>query len=85
MQSGCNSERFAINLRDYRIKDNSGERIEDKPIADKEPDLLRTIHDLRPIRDNIARGWLPMPDQQSCRYIYLQRALLPRPYLPAKA
>ncbi|MBL0184590.1 MAG: hypothetical protein IPP97_02525 [Candidatus Obscuribacter sp.] len=56
---GLQLERFAINLRDYRIKDNSGEQIEDKPIADKGPDLLRTIHDLRPIRDNVREAGYP--------------------------
>lgn len=57
--AGLQLERFAINLRDYRIKDNSGEQIEDKPISDKGPDLLRTIHDLRPIRDYVRLAGYP--------------------------
>ena len=35
-------ERFALNIRDYRIKDNNGHRFDDTPIRKGEPDALRT-------------------------------------------
>ena len=52
-------ERFAMNLKDYRIADNDGHKPEDSPIDKKAPDLLRTELDLPIIKAALSRAGFP--------------------------
>lgn len=52
-------ERFAMNIKDYRIADNSGEQPQDCPIDKKAPDLLRTQLSLVELKDKLSRQGIP--------------------------
>lgn len=52
-------ERFAMNLKDYRIADNDGQQPQDCPIDKKAADLLRTRLDLPAIKAGLTRAGFP--------------------------
>lgn len=49
-------ERFAMNLRDYRISDNDGDQHLDSPVDKKAPQLLRTGLDLAGLQKALERA-----------------------------
>lgn len=49
-------ERYAMNLRDYRIADNDGHRPLDSPVDKKAPALLRTDTDLQALQKTLERA-----------------------------
>lgn len=54
-----NLERFAINIKDYGIADNSGHQPLDKPINKTAPDLLRTTINLATLNSAINKTGYP--------------------------
>lgn len=52
-------ERFALNIRDYRIKDNGGHVYDDVPIDKRGPDALRTDSPLIELKAALARKGFP--------------------------
>lgn len=54
-----NLERFAINIKDYGLPDNSGHQPLDKPINKNAPDLLRTNIDLAALNSAIKKAGYP--------------------------
>lgn len=54
-----NLERFAINIKDYGMPDNSGQQPLDKPINKNAPDLLRTKVDLAALNSAINNAGYP--------------------------
>ena len=54
-----NLERFAINIKDYGMPDNSGHQPLDKPINKNAPDLLRTNIDLAALNSAINKTGYP--------------------------
>ncbi len=56
---GLHLERFAMNLRDYRIKDMSGAQIVDKPIIKNAQDLIRTTLPLDKLSESLGKSGIP--------------------------
>lgn len=54
-----NLERFAINIKDYGLPDNSGHQPLDKPINKNAPELLRTKIDLAALNSAINKSGYP--------------------------
>ena len=52
-------ERLAVNLLDFRIKDNAGQQIEDQPIEPGGPDALFATLPVKAIRDELEHAGLP--------------------------
>lgn len=52
-------ERFAMNLRDYSIADEEGQKVKDKPIDKEGPDLIRNPLDLEKIRKRVLKSGYP--------------------------
>ena len=48
-------ERFALNIRDYRIKDNSGHKFVDEPIEKGAPDALKTTLSVAAMSKTLTR------------------------------
>lgn len=54
-----NLERFALNIRDYRIKDNRGQQIEGQAISSTSPVALKTGVDLRALSRRLNKKRFP--------------------------
>lgn len=54
-----NLERFALNVRDYSIADNSGAQVLDSFVDPAEPDLLRTMVELPPLARTMNKAGYP--------------------------
>ncbi|HEY9786259.1 MAG TPA: pyroglutamyl-peptidase I [Candidatus Obscuribacterales bacterium] len=52
-------ERFALNIRDYRVKDNGGHQFDDVKIERRGPDALRTIAPLAVLKAALNRKGFP--------------------------
>lgn len=52
-------ERFALNIRDYGIKDNNGHKYDGTPIYRGEPEALRTDLPLTHLRDTLRKKQFP--------------------------
>lgn len=52
-------ERFALNIRDYGIKDNNGHKYDGTPIYEGEPEALKTNLPLNHMRDTLRKKNIP--------------------------
>ncbi len=52
-------ERFALNIRDYGIKDNNGHKYDGTAIYKGEPEALKTDLPLTKLRDHLRRKYIP--------------------------
>jgi pyroglutamyl-peptidase len=52
-------ERFALNIRDYGIKDNNGHKYDGTPIYEGEPEALKTDLPLTHLRDTLRKKHIP--------------------------
>ncbi|RTL38047.1 MAG: pyroglutamyl-peptidase I [Candidatus Melainabacteria bacterium] len=52
-------ERFALNIRDYGIKDNNGHKYDGTPIYEGEPEALKTDLPLTHLRDTLRKKNIP--------------------------
>jgi pyroglutamyl-peptidase len=73
-------ERFALNIRDYRIEDNSGHMYDGEPIVRNGPDAIKCRLPLTELRDHLWRKGFPTEISNTagtyvCNDVYF-RALL---------
>jgi pyroglutamyl-peptidase len=65
-RSSISIERFALNIRDYRIKDNCGEEWHGEPIAENAPEAFRTDVDVDFLTQRMRKKGLPTEISNHC-------------------